>query len=84
MQWHMLWDTLNRGLFSVCFNRHDRWYKRMEKTCIIYSKVSNNLQYCPHQNFVSDGQKDRQMISNATVAEELRLLITYRADLNLI
>ena len=25
MQWSMLWDTLNCGLFSVSFNRHDRW-----------------------------------------------------------
>ena len=40
MQWPMLWDTLNSCLFAVGFNRHDRWNKKMEKTCIIYSKGS--------------------------------------------
>ena len=40
MQMGMLWDTINCGLFFFCFNRHDRWNKKMEKMCISYSKRS--------------------------------------------
>ena len=42
MQMAMLWNTISHGLVFVCFNRHDRRNKKMEKTCIICSKWSHH------------------------------------------
>ena len=77
----MLWDTLNCGLFSVCFDRHDVidgikiWKRRALSTQneLIMKKQNEvnqcNSFYCIIRTriFVSDGWTERQMISNAIV-----------------